>query len=113
MIGQISDSKNFNQELKILQGVFEEFLIDSCSKNVAYNILTESTVKLTVEMRLLILSLPFLGYISLQLKTKLRKSFKNILDCFKIEIVLRSQRILSSQFRLKEPLPYGLMSKVV
>ena len=42
-----------------------------------------------------------------------RKSFKNILNCCKVQIVFKSQRRLSSQFHFKEPLPYDLMSKVV
>ena len=70
-------------------------------------------MKLTIEKRLLILPLPFLGDISLQLRTKLRKSFKNILNCCKVQIIFKSQRRLSSQFRFKEPLPYDLISKVV
>ena len=61
----------------------------------------------------LILPHPFLGDISLQLKTKLRKSFKNILNCCKVKIVFKTQRRLLSQFRFKEPLPYDLMSKVI
>ena len=87
--------------------------IDSCFKKVIDNVLTESPVKLAVEKRLVILPLLFLGDISLQLRTKLRKSFKNILNCCKVQIVFKSQRRLSSQFRFKEPLPYDLMSKVV
>ena len=70
-------------------------------------------MKLTVEKRLLILPLPFLGDIFLQLITKVRKSLKNILNCCKVQIVYKSQRRLTSQFRFKEPLPYDLMSKVV
>ena len=77
------------------------------------NVLTESPVNLTVEKHLLILSLLFLGDISLQLRTKLRKSFKNISNCCKVQNVYKSQRRLSSQFRFKEPLSYDLMSKVV
>ena len=57
--------------------------------------------------------LPFLGDISSQLRTKLRKLFKNILNCSKVQIVFKNQRRLSSQFRFKEPLLYDLMSKVV
>ena len=87
--------------------------IGSCFKKVIDNVLTESPVKLTVEKRLLILPLHFLGDISLQLRTKLRKLFKNILNYCKVQIVFKSQRRLSSQFRFKEPLPYDLMSKVV
>ena len=62
---------------------------------------------------MLILQLLFLGDISLKLRAKLRKSFKNILNCCKVQIVFKSQRRLSSQFRFKEPLPYELMSNVV
>ena len=35
------------------------------------------------------------------------------MNCCKVQIVFKSQRRLSSQFRFKEPLPYDLMSKVV
>ena len=78
-----SDWTKFNQELSFLKGVFlkngyPSGFIDSCFKKVIDNVLTESSVKLTVEKRLLILPLPCLGDISLQLRTKLRKSFKNI-----------------------------------
>ena len=113
-----SDWTKFNQELRFLKGVFlkngyPSGFIDSCFKKVIDNVLTESPVKLTVEKRLLILPLPFLGDISLQLRTKLRKSFKNILNCCKVQIVFKSQRRLSSQFHFKEPLPYDLMFKVL
>ena len=81
---------------------------DSCFKNVIDNVLTESPVKLTVEKRWL-----FLGEISLQLRTKLRQSSKEILNCCKVQIVFKSQRKLSSQFRFKKPLPYDLMSNFV
>ena len=35
------------------------------------------------------------------------------MNCCKVQIVFKSQRGLSNQFRLKEPLSYDLMSKVV
>ena len=68
----------FSQELRFLKGVFlkngyPSGFIDSCFKKAIDNVLTESPVKLTVEKRLLILPLPFLGDISLQLRTRLRK----------------------------------------
>ena len=98
-----SDWTKSNQELRFLKGVFlkngyPSGFIDSCFKKVIDNVLTESPVKLTVEKRLLILFLPFLGDISLQLRTKLRKSFKNILNCCKVQIVYKSQRRLSISF---------------
>ena len=108
----------FKEKLRFLKGVFlkngySSGFIGSCFKKVIDNLLTESPVKLTVEKCLLILQLPFLGDISMLLRTKLRKSFKNILNCCKVQIVFKNQRRLSSQFRFKEPLLYDLMSKVV
>ena len=44
----------------------------------------------TVEKKTLILSLPYLGDISLQTTTKLMKSFKGILNCCKLQIVFKS-----------------------
>ena len=84
-----SDWTKFNEELRFLKGVFLKNdyplgFIDSCFKKVIDNVLTESP-----------------------------KSFKNILNCCKVQIVFKSQRRLPSQFRFKEPLPYDLMSKVV
>ena len=68
----------FNQELRFLKGVFlkngyPSGFIDSCFKKVIDNVLTESPVKLTVEKRLLLLHLPFLGDIFFQLRAKPRK----------------------------------------
>ena len=97
-----------------MKNCYPSGLIDSCfKKKVIDNVLTESPVKLTVEKRFLISPLLFLGDISSQLRTKLRKLFKKILNCSKVQIVFKNQRRLSSQFRFKEPLPYDLMSKVV
>ena len=60
----------------------------------------------TVEKKTLILSLPYLGDISLQTRTKFRKSFKNILKCCKLQIVFKSQRKLANVFRFKDRLPF-------
>ena len=67
----------------------------------------------TVEKKTLILSLPYLGDVSLQTRTKLRKSFKGILNCCKLQIVFKSQRKLANVFRLKERLTFDLVSGVV
>ena len=66
----------------------------------------------TVERKTLILSLPYLRDISLQTKTKLRKSFKGILNCCKPQIVFKSQKKLTV-FQFKDHLPFDLLSGVV
>ena len=68
---------------------------------------------ITVEKKTLILSVLYLGDISLQTRTRLRKSFKGILNCCKLQIVFKSQRKLSNVFRFKDRLPFELMSGVV
>ena len=61
----------------------------------------------------LFLSLPYLGEISLQTRTKLRKSLKGLLNSCKLQIVFKSQRKLSNVFRFKDRLPSDLVSGVV
>ena len=68
---------------------------------------------ITVEKKTLFLSLPYLGEISLQTRTKLKKSLKGLLNFCKIQIVFRSQRKLSNVFRFKDRLPSDLVSGVV
>ena len=67
----------------------------------------------TVEKKTLVLSLPYLGGISLQIRNKLKKSFKGILNCCKLQIVFKSQRKLANVFRFKDCLPFDLVSGVV
>ena len=64
----------------------------------------------TVEKKTLILSLPYLGNISFQTRTKLRKSFTGILNCCKLLIVFKSQRKLANVFQFKDRLPFDLVS---
>ena len=67
---------------------------------------------LPVEKKTLLLSLPYLGEISLRTRTKLRKSLKSLLNSCKIQIVFKSQRKLSNVFRFRDRLPSDLVSGV-
>ena len=55
--------------------------------------------------------MPYLGEISLQTRTKLRKSLKGLLNSCKLQIVFKSQRKLSNVFRFKDRLPSDLVYK--
>ena len=61
----------------------------------------------------LFLVLPYLGLLSLQTRTKLRKSLKGILNCCKLQIVFESQNKLAKAFRFKDRIPKELASGVV
>ena len=68
---------------------------------------------ITVPKKTLFLILPYLGPLSLQTRTKLRKSLKGILNCCKLLIVFKSQNILAKAFRFKDRIPKELTSSAV
>ena len=113
-----SDWTKFKEELNFLKQIslkngYPQLFIDNCFKTFLDKLFIKSSERSTVEKKTLILSLPYLGNISLQTRTKLMKSFKGILNCCKIQIVFKSQRKLASVFRFKDHLPYDLVSGVV
>ena len=57
---------------------------------------------LTAEKKSLRLVLPFLGELSLQTRTKIQKSIKRTLGCFKVQIVSKLQTNLSNVFLFRE-----------
>ena len=86
--------------------------VDKCFKIVINKLVIKRPQVTTVKKKTLVLSLPYLD-VSLQTRTKLRKSFKGILNCCKLQIVFKSQRKLANVFRLKERLTFDLVSGVV
>ena len=68
---------------------------------------------ITVPKKPLFLVLPYLGILSFQTRTKLRKSLKRILNCCKLQILLKSQSKLANAFNFKDRIPKELTSDVV
>ena len=66
-----------------------------------------------MEKKSLYLVLPYLGPISLQVKTKKRNAMKNTLNCCKLQVIFKSERKLSNIFRFKDRVPYNLVPGVV
>ena len=113
-----SDWTKFHEELNFLKQVFLKNgyplpFIDKCFKMVINKLVIKQPQVTTVEKKTLMLSLPYLGDISLQTRTKLRKSSKSIMNCCKLQIVFISQRKLANAFRFKDRLPFDLVSGVV
>ena len=61
----------------------------------------------------LFIVLLYLGQLSLQTRTKLRKSLKGILNCCKLKIVFKSQNKLAKASRFKDRIHEKLTSGVV
>ena len=66
-----------------------------------------------VPKKTLFLVLPYLRPLSLQTRTKLRKSLKGILNCSKLQIVFKSQNKIAKAFRFKDHIPKKLTSGVI
>ena len=76
------------------------------------NIHVVKETTLTVEKKPLVLVLPYLGSISLQTRTNLKKSLKNILNCCKLQIVFKKKARLSNNFHFKDQIPKDLTSGI-
>ena len=68
---------------------------------------------ITVPKKTLFLVFPYLGPLSLQTRTKLKKSLKGILNCCKLQIVFKSQNKLAKAFHFKDRIPKELTPGVV
>ena len=113
-----SDWTKFHEELSFLKQVFLKngyplSFIDNCFKKFVDKLFIKRPQLATVEKKTLFLSLPYLGEISLQTRTKLTKSFKGLLNSCKLQIVFTSQRKLLNVFCFKDRLPFNLVSGVV
>ena len=77
------DCTKFHKELSLLKQVFLKNLlsfIDNCFKTLVDKLYIKRSQSITVEKKTLLMSLPYLGEISLQTRTKLRKSLKGLLN---------------------------------
>ena len=75
------------------------------------NIHVVKETTLTVEKKPLVLVLSYLGSISLQTRTKLKKSL--ILNCCKLQIVFKNKTRLGNNFHFMDRIPKDLTSGVV
>ena len=78
------------KEIFFKNGYPEDF-INNCFKKIMDNMHVVKETTVTVEKKPLFLFLPYLESISLQTRTKLKKSFKNIFNCCKLQRVFKNK----------------------
>ena len=113
-----SDWTKFHLELVMLIDAFKnngypENFINICFKVFLDNKYRVREKVITVPKKTLFLVLPYLGPLSLQTRTKLRKSLKGILSCCKLQIAFKSQNKSGKAFCFKFCIPKELTSGVV
>ena len=91
---------------------YPENFINNCFKTFLDN-KHEFKKVIIVTKKPLFLALPYLRPLSLQTRTKLRKSLKGILNFCKLQIVFNCQNKLASAFRFKDQIPKELTSDFV
>ena len=64
-------------------------------------------------MKCLVLVLPYLCSVSLQTRTKLKKLFKNILNCYELQRMFENKTRLGNISHLKDQTPKDLVSDIV
>ena len=96
-----------------LKNGYPEDFINKCFKKFLDNLHIVKETTLTVEKKSLVLVLPYVGSISLQTRTKLKKSLKNILNCCKLQIVFKNKTRLGINFHFKDQIPKDLTSGVI
>ena len=113
-----SDWTKLHEELSFLKQVFLKnryplSFIDDRFKTFVDKLFVKRPQLITGRKKTLFLSLPYLGEISLQTRTKLRKSLKGLLNSCKLEIFFKIQRNLSNVFHFKDRLPPDLVPRAV
>ena len=88
-------------------------LVDNCIKTFLYKNLFHTPVALTVEKKELFFVLPYLGDLSLALRTLLQNSINKNLPYCKIKVIFKSTTRPSKFFRFKDKVTFTLRSNVV
>ena len=88
-------------------------LIDICIKSFLNKRPIEKPVTLTAEKEDLVIVLPFLGKLSLHLRTCLKNSISKNLPFCKIRVIFKSSTCISDFFQFKDKMPYCLHSNIV
>ena len=113
-----SSFMKFHVEMKNLRNIllrngYPSRIIERCLQSFLNKLYSRKEVLLTVPRKEVLLVLPFLGKVSLQVRTRLERLFAKHIPCCKLRIIFKCNSRLSSFFRFKDVLSGVVRSKVV
>ena len=113
-----SDFSRFHMEVSPLKDIlrknaFPIKLVDNCIKTFLNKKFLHTPVALTVEKKELFITLPYLGNLSLAIRTRLQNSINRNLPFCKIKVIFKSSTCLGNFFRFKDKVLFNLRSNVV
>ena len=114
----VSDFSRFHTEVSHLKDIlrknaFPIKLVDNCIKMFLNKTFLHTPVALTVEKKELFITLPYLSYLFLTIRTRLQNSINRNLPFCKIKVIFKSTTRFSNFFRFKDKVPSNLRSNVV
>ena len=113
-----SDFIKFHHEIDKLKSIlyknsYPHDLIDKCIKEFLDKILTPKPVVSTVLKKQLIITLPYLGKLSLQIRTRINRIMKNKLPNCNVQFVFQTNCKISNFFTFKDKIPSVVRSGIV
>ena len=113
-----SDFMKFHHEINILKGILYKSsypcdFVDKCIKEFLDRVLTGKVVVSTVPKKNLMIVLPYLGKLSLQIRTRINRVMKNKLPHCILQIVFQTKCKLINYFTFKDKIPVFLCSGIV
>ena len=113
-----SDFSKFHHEIDKLKSILYKNsypcdLVDKCIKEFLDKILAPKPVVSTVPKKNLVIGLPYLGKLSLQIRTRINHIMKNKLPYCNIRFVFQTKCKISNFFTFKDKIPSFLRSGIV
>ena len=113
-----SDFIKFHHEIDKLKSIlyknsYPRDLVDKCIKEFFDKILAPKPVVSTVPKKNLVIALPYLGKLSLQIRTRINRIMKNKLPYCNIRFVFQTKCKISNFFTFKDKIPSFLCSGIV
>ena len=113
-----SDFVKFHHEIDKLKSIlyknsFPRDLIDKCIKESSAKILTLKRVVSEVPKKDLIIALPYLGKLSLQIRTRINRIIKNKLSHCNVQFAFQTKCKISNFFTFKDKVRLVLLSGIV
>ena len=113
-----SDFIKFHHEIDKLKSIlyknsYLRDLIDKCIKKFLDKILAPKAVVSTVPKKGLLIALPYLGKLSLQIRTRINRIMKNKLPYYNVRFVFQTKCKVSNFFTFKDKIQSFLRSGIV
>ena len=113
-----SNYENFHREIETLKSIlkrnsYPHNLVNHCIKKFLNKLFVQRDLNFTVPKRELICILPYLGKVSLDLRTKVRRTIERNLPFCKLKIIFKSKCRLNTLFHFKDSLEKKTRSGII